>query len=186
MIRFFFFVALVMHKCFLHIHVHTLAQGCHLEPSQQLKGMRHFVCVSMATNQDLHRTWAKVVNCNELLFKSVNSFFSLFFLPVFFLFASEQKSFFFMPNAQFYQSQDLCQMPTSLQDLLHFIFVLFFNYSCIHLFTYFVSAAVGFEQLRICRLEFEDCSSKKKKERRHWKQTKKDHSEWIRKAIINF
>ena len=114
-----------MHKCFLHIHVHTLAQGCHLEPSQQLKGVRHFVCVSIATNQDLHRTWAKVVNCNELLFKSVNSFFSLFFLPVFFLFASEQKSFFFMPNAQFYQSQVLCQMPTSLQDLLHFIFVLF-------------------------------------------------------------
>ena len=68
-----------------------------------------------------------------------------------------------MPIAQFYQSQDLCQMPMSLQDLLHFIFAFFFNYSCMFLFTYFVMVAVDFQQLRICRLEFEGCSSKKKK-----------------------
>ena len=84
----------------------------------------------------------------------------LLFFVSFFIF------FIFWPNAQFYQSQDLCQMPTNeVRRTLLLLLLFFLSTIFVHVFflTYVVIVAVGFKQLYICHLEFEDLSCKKKK-----------------------
>ena len=97
----------------VHKRVHFWHEVVTLNPVSNQTGKRHFLCVSMATSQDFHRTLVTVVHCHLLLF--IFSFCSLYSCWPHFFFASEkQLEFFFLPIAQFYQSQDLCQMPISL------------------------------------------------------------------------
>ena len=71
---------------------------------------------------------------------------------------------YFLSNAQFYQSQDLCQMQTNEVFFLltaAIVFAFSVNYFRVHFSTYFVVVAVGFKQLCICHVQFEDLSCEK-------------------------
>ena len=94
------------------------------------------------------------------------NFFLLFFLacwPTFFFspLSRNWNSFIynFLSNAQFYQSQDLCRMPTDeFRRTAAFIFAFFINYFRACYLTYFVMVAVGFKQLCLSHVEFENLS----------------------------
>ena len=107
--------------------MYTLSRKVALNPVNSLTGMRHFVCVSMATNQDLHRTWVKVVNCNELLFKTVNSIFSLFFFLNFFLLPLSRNGIFFFLclTPSFTKAKTFAKCPRVYQ-IYCILFLLFF------------------------------------------------------------
>ena len=114
-----------------HFHIMVVT----LNPFNNQTGKRHFSCVSMATNQNLHITLVTAVHWYDLC-KTI--FLLFFFGPacrptfLFCLWAETWILYVFLSNAQFYQSQDLCQMPTD-----DFFFNCWF-YFCFFLSTIFV------------------------------------------------
>ena len=129
-----------------HLWVHTFwRKVVTFNPVNSQTGKRHFSCVSMATNKDLHRMFF-AMNCLKK--------FSLFFRPAdLFVFASEQKLEFFiyiifcpvlpkprpLPNAQWW-----------VWGLLLLFLLFFINCFRACFLTYLVMVAVGFKQLCIC------------------------------------
>ena len=119
----------------VHIHVHFWLEVVTLNPVKNQTGKRHFICVSMATNQDFHRT---LVTCQ---FIAINCFFFSLFIPAdhVFFFASEKKPkyfvyiiiFFFCLMPSFTKAKTFAKCP-SVWDLLFFIFAFSLKNLCIH------------------------------------------------------
>ena len=69
----------------VHIHVHFWLKVVTLNPVNNQPGERHFICVSMATNQDIHRMLVTVAYCHLPLFNFILLFTFLrttLFLPL--------------------------------------------------------------------------------------------------------
>ena len=90
-------VSTVTHHCTLHVCTHFWHEVVYLNPVNNQTGKRHFSCVSMATNGDLHRALVTVVHCCELLITNIN--FKLSFLAL--LFYADQL-FCFWPDTGFF------------------------------------------------------------------------------------
>ena len=117
----------------VYIRVHFWLEVVTLNPVNNQTGKRHFICVSMATNQDFHRTLVTVVHCHllliYLLFCYLYSCWPLFF-------ASEKKLdfFFFLLMPSFTKAKTFAKCPSVYKNLLLFIFAFPMNNSCEHFF----------------------------------------------------
>ena len=152
----------------VYIRVHFWLEVVTLNPVNNQTGKRHFICVSMATNQDFHRTLVTVVYCHLLLYLLFLLFISCW--PHFFC-IWEKTGFFFLLMPSFTKAKTFAKCPSVYKDLLLFIFAFPMNNSCEHFFfTYFVMVAVGFQLLCICRLEFKYSVSCEKRNTRRKKK----------------
>ena len=135
-----------------------------LNPVSNQTGKRHFSCVSMATNRDLHMMLVTAFHCYGLL-KTICFFFQVGWLT-FVRFWAETVFFFFlfflMPS--FTKAKTFAKCPLMrLGELLLLFFLLFsVNYFRACFSTYFVMVAVGFKPFCVCHLELKICPAKKR------------------------
>ena len=138
----------------VHIRVHFWLKVVTLNPVNNQTGKRHFICVSMATNQDFHRTLVTVANCHLPLF----NFFIALYIPADHIFCLWEEIgifiyFFSCLMPSFTKAKTFAKCP-SVDKICCFLFIYFFlwTFRVKKLFTYFVMVAVGFKQLCICPL----------------------------------